>query len=226
MAVKKKATKPVGPREPKQGRSRASFERMIEATTGLLRDRAGPDFTLTDVSKRGKVSIGSIYCRFESKEVLIREVHAQTMARFYEDEVAMIDRLRKRGEDLDTLIPAIVSDLAEFLKQRASTLSAFMVCATNDPVIQQAGSGAYARAKDAIVGLMLEHKKEIARPDAQRAADAVFSLVYSALARHLGLGHAPMSEDMSWARLKEDLGEMALSYLKSPSPKRATKPRR
>lgn len=226
MTTKKKAAIPVGPREPKQGRSRASFERMIEAATGLLRDRAGPDFTLTEVSKRGKVSIGSIYCRFESKEVLIREAHTRAMARFYEDEMAMIDRLRKRGDDLDTLVPAIVSDLAEFLKQRASILSAFMVCASNDPAIAEVGSASYARAKDAIVGLMLEHEDEIARPDAQRAADAVFSLVYAALARHLGLGHAPMSEDMSWTRLKEDLGEMALSYLKAPAPKRTARPRR
>lgn len=225
MAAKKKV-EPVGAREPKQGRSRESFERMIEAAIALLRDRAGPDFTLTDVSKRGKVSIGSIYCRFESKEVLIREAHARAMARFYDDEMAMIDRLRRRGEDLDTLIPAIVSDLAEYLRQRAPTLSAFMVCANTDPVIAGAGGAAYMRAKQAIVALILEHEGEIERPDPQRAADAVFNLVYSALARHLGLGHAPLAEDMSWTRLKEDLGEMALAYLRAPVAKRVAKRRR
>lgn len=222
--AKKQAVAPSGAREPKQGRSRASFERMIEAATTLLRERAGPEFTLTDVSKLGKVSIGSIYCRFESKEVLIREAHVRTMARFHDDEVAMIDRIRKRSEDLETLIPAMVSDLAEFLRQRASTLSAFMICATNDQVIAKAGAEAYARARDAIIELILEHKKEIARADPDRAAEAVFNLVYAALARHLGLGHAPIAESMTWSRLKEDLGEMALSYLKTP--KRAQRPRR
>lgn len=224
--TKKQPAPPVGAREPKQGRSRASFERMVDATAALLRERSGPDFTLTDVSTRGKVSIGSIYCRFESKEELIREIHAQIMTRYHEDEVAMIDRLRRRNEDLEWLIPAVVSDLAEFLRQRASMLSAFMVCANSDDVIAKAGGAAYTRAKEAIVELILEHRGEIQRPDPERAADAVFSLVYAALARHLGLGHAPLSEDMGWTRLKEDLGEMALAYLRAPEPKRARKPRR
>ncbi|MBL8549014.1 MAG: TetR/AcrR family transcriptional regulator [Hyphomonadaceae bacterium] len=224
--TKKTPAKRSEAREPKQGRSRASLERMVEAATALLRERAGPDFTLNEVSSLGRVSIGSIYCRFESKEVLIREVHARTMVRFHEDEMAMLDRLRKRGDDLDTLIPAIVSDLAEFLKARAPILSAFMVSATSDAAIAAAGGQAYRRAKDAIVELILEHRREIARPDPERAADAFFHLVYAALARHLGLGHAPIAEEMGWARLKEELGVMGLAYLKARERKPVTKPQR
>src|SRR5439155_8476116 len=61
-------------REPLQGRSRASFERMLEAAEKLLVERGSDEFTLSDVSKAGKVSIGSIYCRFDSKDDLIRAV--------------------------------------------------------------------------------------------------------------------------------------------------------
>lgn len=213
-------------REPKQFRSRASLERMVETAMALLRERGGPDFTLTEVSKRAKVSIGSIYCRFESKEVLIREVHARMMARFYSDELAMLDRVRKRAVNLDAMIPAMVSDLAEFLKARAQILSAFMACARQDPIIAEAGKSAHARAKTAFVDLILEHQEEFSRPDANRAADAVFHLVYAALGRHLGLGHAPIPDDISWSRLKEDLGFMSLAYLKAREPKADKKPRR
>jgi AcrR family transcriptional regulator len=112
MSMRKAVPEPASEaREPKQSRSRASLERMVEAAMALLRDRGGPDFTLTEVSKRAKVSIGSIYCRFESKEVLIREAHARTMARFHSDELAMLDRVRKRAVNLDAMIPAMVSDL-------------------------------------------------------------------------------------------------------------------
>jgi hypothetical protein len=124
------------------------------------------------------------------------------------------------------LVPAIVSDLAEFLKARAPIISAFMVSATNDPAIAAAGAAAYGRAKAAIVELILEHRREIARPDPDRAADAFFHLVYAALARHLGLGHAPLAEDMSWSRLKEELGVMGLAYLKARERKPVTKPQR
>lgn len=57
---------------PQQGRSRASYERMLAAAEKLMVKRGNDDFTLTEVAKAGKVSIGSIYLRFDSKDDLIR----------------------------------------------------------------------------------------------------------------------------------------------------------
>ena len=59
-------------KEPKQNRSKASLERLLNAACELLTENGYKDFTLQEVSKRAKVSIGSIYNRFKSKEDLIR----------------------------------------------------------------------------------------------------------------------------------------------------------
>ena len=44
-------------RAPVQGRSKASYERMLVAAEGLMVSRGSDDFTLQEVSKKGKVSI-------------------------------------------------------------------------------------------------------------------------------------------------------------------------
>ena len=61
-------------RGPKQDRSRSSMERLLAAAVKMLVQRGYSEFTLQELSKRAKVSIGSIYLRFENKQALIREV--------------------------------------------------------------------------------------------------------------------------------------------------------
>ena len=55
-------------REPKQDRSRASFERVLDAATALLAEKGYSEFTLQELSNRSKVSIGSIYGRVNGKD--------------------------------------------------------------------------------------------------------------------------------------------------------------
>ena len=68
-------------REPKQERSRQSFEKAIDATVSLLSERRSDAFTLAEVAQLAGVSTGSIYGRVESKTDLIRAAQARETAR-------------------------------------------------------------------------------------------------------------------------------------------------
>src|SRR5262245_26618965 len=68
-------------REPKQDRSRASFERVLDTATALLAEKGYSEFTLQELSRRSKVSIGSVYCRVNGKDDLIRLVQVRTLDR-------------------------------------------------------------------------------------------------------------------------------------------------
>ena len=68
-------------REPKQERSRRSFERVQDAALALLVER-GPDaFTLAEVCTRADASMGAIYNRVNGKDDLVRLIHEREMAR-------------------------------------------------------------------------------------------------------------------------------------------------
>jgi AcrR family transcriptional regulator len=208
----------IDARAPRQDRSRASHERMVAATLELLKERGDTGFTLAEVSKRGGVSIGSIYCRFENKDALVREVHGRLMTRYIKEQRAMLTRVGAHGGGLTSLIPRFVSEYAEFLRKRAPILSPLMVLASADEVIAHAGKQAHQEMAHGFRALALKHAADIKAANPQRATDSVFGVVYAALARHLGLGGAATAAgEGDWKVLKEDLGAMALAFLQRRS---------
>ena len=56
------------PRPPRQRRSRESLERVLQAGVELLGETDYDGFTLSELSRRAQVSVGSIYARFGSKD--------------------------------------------------------------------------------------------------------------------------------------------------------------
>jgi AcrR family transcriptional regulator len=62
-------------KEPKQRRSREVFERIVDTALALLAERGLDTFTITAVSARAVVSVGTIYRSFGSKEQLLHYVH-------------------------------------------------------------------------------------------------------------------------------------------------------
>src|SRR4051795_8248487 len=70
---------------PLQNRSRASLERVLEAGQKLLEEEGWEGFTVQEVSRRAKVSIGSIYARAPSKEALIYAIYDRAVDHIAEE---------------------------------------------------------------------------------------------------------------------------------------------
>ncbi|MDR3514078.1 MAG: TetR/AcrR family transcriptional regulator [Caulobacteraceae bacterium] len=66
---------PLGPRKsPRQGRSRATVETIVEAAARIL-EADGPDrFNTNAVARRAGVSVGSLYQYFPGKQALVAEL--------------------------------------------------------------------------------------------------------------------------------------------------------
>jgi AcrR family transcriptional regulator len=206
-------------RPPKQERSRASLERVLEAGARLLEERGYESFTLTEVSRRAKLSIGSIYGRFGSKEDLIHAIHGRAM-----DELEAEQRRAVAAADLDGLTtPALVAEaVREFAgptRTHARLLSVFMHRGAVDETIAAAGS---ARSRDAgrrFSELILSRREEIVHPDPERAADVAFRMTYCTLARQIMYGPTFESErEIAWDDLVDELAVACASYLLGRSP--------
>ena len=208
-------------RAPKQDRSRASFERVLDAAAKLMVERGYAGFTLGDVVKRAKVSIGSIYGRVDSKDELIRAVQQRVMARMELEQADMVTRLRRRALSLPDLISAIVKELASFLQENAAVLNSFIERARADNVVMLFGRQAYGHTLLDFKLLLLERRSEIRPADADHAAEVCFDVVYSALARHFGVGSIPGSASQGdLDTLIVDLSAVCLAYLTGPQPAR------
>jgi AcrR family transcriptional regulator len=132
-------------REPKQDRSRASFERVLDAATELLAEKGYSEFTLQELSRRSKVSIGSIYCRVNGKDDLIRLVQVRVLDRLDVDQATFINRLRRQELPLRELVLETVTQFGNFLRKHASILRAFMELGANDPVAGEIGKKHFNR---------------------------------------------------------------------------------
>jgi AcrR family transcriptional regulator len=204
----------TGARAPKQDRSRTSLWRLMETTATMLKEGGYADFTLQELSRRAKVSIGSIYHLFENKQVLIRAVQTEVLERIEQEHALVINALRRKGLPLKQLIPLAVRDYGEFLKHNAALLRVFMQIAPTDPQVAANGKKYFAMSIHDFELLILDRRSEIRHPEPERAVTASFHIMYAAIGRFLGLGTTPDSMGHGdWDALVHDLSDMILHFL-------------
>ncbi|WP_353227800.1 helix-turn-helix domain-containing protein [Novosphingobium sp.] len=202
-------------RKPRQGRSLASYERMLEATKQLMIEVGSDAFTLQDVSERGAVSIGSIYLRFESKDRLLHAVIAEELTAILARERAMLDTTIAESATLGAFLPRYIERYSTFLKAHAPLLRTIMQRAAVDPAVSEPGKETARRSSAMSVDAILTYRDEIKAPDAADKANAVFQIVFATTARQFGLGSTPESGDpVVWEFMKDELSKMALAYLR------------
>jgi AcrR family transcriptional regulator len=203
-------------RVPQQGRSKASYERMLAAAEKLMVKRGNEDFTLTEVSKTGKVSIGSIYLRFDSKDDLIRAVHARVLARIEHDQDTMLSELKDAAPSLEEYAHRFVNAYAELLKTYSPVLRPIMFRAASDSAISSIGRKSAEKLSAEVRRQFLQFSDEFGREDHHRLAENAFRMIYCTLARYLGLGSSPeAANEGNWEELKEDLAIMCASFLRA-----------
>ncbi|MDP9522897.1 TetR/AcrR family transcriptional regulator [Pseudomonas putida] len=205
---------PVAANAPQQDRSRASLERLMHATREILNEGTFEQLTIAGISKRSKVSVGSIYARFKGKEELFLAVMIDVMTEMEREWAQEIAVLKTQQLSLNELVPALIDRLAEHLHRHASILKPFMTKAS-DPRVAACGKATHLKTEQAFQELLLEQRDFISHPEPERAVVNSFVIAYSALARFLGLGSAPdAAGEGSWDHLKKDLGQMCLGFLK------------
>lgn len=201
-------------RAPQQDRSKASFKRMQAAARALMVARSSEDFTLTEVSKRGKVSIGSIYLRFESKDTLVRSILIQALEDLTHSEDSMLEQLLNECSSLQEFVPKYVEAYAEILSVNAALLRLAMMRAEHDPLIAEPGKVAAFNAVAKTRAALLHYADDFGGSDHETRANCTYNVIFATLARQFSLG-APRESatEFNLKVLKEELGKMCLAYL-------------
>ena len=201
-------------RAPKQGRSRQSFERIIEATIDLLRERSYDQITLAEICQLAGVSTGALYGRVTGKDELLRAVQVRFFERL---DVAFTEepqRIAAQAHGLAQVVPAVVAGLGNLLKENASVLRSFMLRGAVDEVIGAAGKKSAHENHAKFSRLVEACSAEIRHPNPARAIEASMLLIYATQARFLGLdSFGGKGEARGWEELLEDLSDMMLAYL-------------
>ncbi len=198
---------------PQQERSRASFERVVEAATTLLAEEGYDGFTLAEVSRRAGVSIGSIYARVKSKDDLFLVIQDRFMAST-ESESALDHPERWSDRSSHDLVRGIVTELGQNFQRNAPLLRVFMHRGIVDPVVADRSSRSVSTFADRVEALLLTRRGEIAHPDPELAVDVAFRMVWGTLARQIMYGPTFESHrEVDWSTLVDELGAACAAYL-------------
>lgn len=201
-------------RPPQQNRSRASFERVLDAGARLLAERGYDAFTIADLSQAAKVSIGAIYARVDSKETLVLAIHERAMARIEREHGIFEDGERWAGLTPSDTIEALVRELSALVLRNEAILRVFMIRAAIDPRIAEAGSRSSNELARAWESRALTCRDAFAHPAPELAADVCFRVVYAACIRRVLRGPTFESvRELSWERLADELVVMCTGYL-------------
>jgi AcrR family transcriptional regulator len=203
---------------PQQERSRASFERVLQAATGLLETEGFDGFTLAEVSKRAGVSIGSIYARVKSKDDLFSVIQDRYMTRT-EDRPRLQDPDAWSALSPHELVVAVVHELGEVFKQNERLLRVFMHRGIVDPGVAGRSSASVSQFHDAVEAIFLTRREAIAHDDPALAIDVAFRMAWGTLARQIMYGPTFESHRViAWETLVAELGRACAAYLLGGAP--------
>lgn len=205
-------------RAPKQERSRKSFDKAVDAAVALLAERGSDSFTLADVAQRSGVSTGSIYTRVDSKDDLLRAAQAREMARITGETRQAFSAVQRADEPFADTIARVIRQLAVLLRDNAPILAAFMIIADRDPIMINVGKAGHGEMVNCFRAALLARRDDIRHPDPEHAVTWSCTVVYSVLARWLGLGTEPSATgEGDWDVILTDLTEMITTFLTNPS---------
>lgn len=198
---------PTKPRKaPKQERSKATVEAILEAAAQLLVELRYARMTTAKVAARAGVSVGSLYQYFPSKDALIGALVARKFARV---EPLMREMIaRSEGQPLEVRVRTII---AATLADKAENPGLNMALAEQMPHVD--GVDYKAAMSEAAVanirGVLKQHRGEIGVDDLGLAAFILVHAVEGVISA--ALLSSPVALDDP--RLVDGLVRMAMAYL-------------
>jgi AcrR family transcriptional regulator len=205
-------------RAAQQERSRRTEQRILQASIDMLSEFGEAGITMSAVSERAGVSVGSIYRRFGSRaELLIAmsDAFAQGFSRELQQRLDSAD-----PGDLSTpegVIRHATVSLGRLFEQNAAPLGRLLLLGLNEPAIFAKGSQASIEGGQAWMRFVLRVADDVRRPDPEAAVDYCYRLVYAVAAHRLTQGSDMESRrPLDWDHLIAELAETNMAYLLTP----------
>jgi AcrR family transcriptional regulator len=202
-------------RPPQQTRSRESLERVLAAGQQLLEEEGWEGFTVQEVSRRAKVSIGSIYARAPSKEALILAVYDRAVEEIArENAEALTEDGAWEAMGTRELIVEAVREMGRQMLNHELILRRIMNRAPVDAVIRARGDAQIRRLGERWEELLRRREAEYRHPEPDLAIEVAFRMVFATVARRVALGAqfgAP--HEVPDQRLLDEVGRAVAAYL-------------
>ncbi len=204
---------------PRQARSQQTLDRLLRATEQLLEKSRFEDISIQQILRRSRVSVGSFYARFHSKDDLLPLLYAS-----YSEDLALrmsawLTPERWAGMTLAERIRECLELAVANYRGRRGLLRAVALLARSQPR-QVTASALRERVDqyDAAARLLLQRRGEIRHPDPELAVQTGLLFTLAACRDKILFAEAPhpSSVNLSDSRLALEMSRAFHAYLTHP----------
>ncbi len=201
-------------RAPRQARSQETLDRILDAAERLVAEKGFEDTTVADVVARAGSSVGAFYARFRDKDGLLYALYERYLAQATATADLALDPARWEGEDVATILRAVLRFLVSIFREQAGLIRAFVLRNHVDAEFRERQERLSHYVSTRLAALLLERENEIRHPKPSRAAAFGFTMIFSTIESAMLFGEL-RSDDLALGddALAAELTRAYLAYL-------------
>ena len=196
---------------PKQARSIATEQKMLDAAEELIRGGDSRQVTVENITKLSGTKVSSFYARFGSIEGLFDAIQKRHRNAFNETTIVRGYERALQQSDLRSALHEVFKPVIEFARRENKAIYYLLLY----PYVDDAAVVAQRKALVAIMHqILLQHREEVARKDLRRASEDVYRMSY-AMFMHVALQEpsALIGRKTSLSSMVDLTTQMAYAYL-------------
>ena len=197
---------------PQQERSRAALARIIAGAAEVLIRSGGGSFSMDDIAKAAGVPVGSIYRRFKGKNSIVQAISFDTYTRI--DEMIR-DRIQGHNfASVEEVVAELAAGIAAFSEENLPLIRLMVSHSTAaNPALREG----ILTARRRIIGYYTEAISGFLQHLPERRREVVAGISYEIVSSTMigkVRGDVPVSLELSWPDLAQEVTKAATSYLK------------
>jgi AcrR family transcriptional regulator len=210
----------LGIRPPKQQRSRAAWNRVLDAGVAILEDGGYDAFTIAAVCERAGVAPTAIYARTTSKDALFLAVYEHGIADLRAEQEIFRDDDRWAGLSPADLVRSAVAEMVGISLRHQRFLGAIVLISAAHDEVARRGSRYAEDLADGFTRVVLRAADAVTHADAEAAVRACFGTVFATTIIRVAYGPAfGTSSPVDDETFVAGLGETAARYLLGGPPR-------
>lgn len=202
-------------RLPKQARSRATLDRILDTAELMLDEITFDKLSINDLIENAQTSAGAFYARFASKEAVLAALYDRHQRDVASAAQEIFSTTYWRGASVAEIVEAVVDYILNLYRKQRGLYRTLVLRGHATPDWRYQDPKERSFMPTARIGsLLATRKKEIKHPDPALAGKLGFLMVLATLREKILFEDSTASNiRISDKRLKEELVRTYLSYL-------------
>lgn len=201
---------------PKQGRSEATLQRLLDAAEELICRDGLASVSIASIVREAKSSVGGFYARFRDKDELLRALHERELGRINEQVSELVNPERWDGVPLRAIIHTLIFTYAENSRGRERLQAAILEATARNPDAWAPAIDFRREVTDSVSALLLLRRDEIKHPNPEEAVRFALGQAFAIRDIRSLYAHTDVVQEVSDETTSKEMVRSMMAYLTMP----------